>query len=110
MAEPIRTQKVFAISTVSEGFEGKTQIFTIPSTLWFTNLSSTINNLQFDAGDGLGYRTVTIGQNVSVTYPSIGIKEIKFKLNLTDGTALYSRSKIEIQASVKSIKTIHNAQ
>lgn len=98
--DPYDKQKVFAISTVSDGFEGKAQIFTMPSNLWFTNVASLVNNLQFDAGDGLGYRTVTIGQNISVTYSNFGVKEIKFKLNLTDGTTLYSRSKIEIQISV----------
>ncbi len=44
--------------------------------------------LEIDFGDGLGYRTVSFNQNVSVLYPSFGIKELKLRLSNSGNTYL----------------------
>jgi len=44
--------------------------------------------LEIDFGDGLGYRTVSFNQNISVLYSSFGIKELKLRLSNSGNTYL----------------------
>ena len=44
-----------------------------------------ISSIQFDAGDGLGYRTVSFGIPFSVSYSDSGYKETKVKIAYDEG-------------------------
>ena len=55
----------------------------------YSNL--TISSLQFDPGDGLGYRTVSVNDSLSVYYSDGGAKELKTKITSGNRT-LYSHS------------------
>ncbi len=53
--------------------------------------------LKFDAGDGLGYRTITVNSPISVNYATEGMKELKFLYQTTDGRTLESHSSIYVE-------------
>jgi len=72
----------------------------LPANLWFTNSASTVSLIQVDAGDGLGYRTLTPGTALAVTYSAAGLKTLNFKLTLTNGTILQSHSQITVKGVV----------
>lgn len=61
---------------------------------FFTNLN--ISTIQFDAGDGLGYRGISPSSQVSVSYSSLGDKDLKLKLTLTNGSIVYSHSHVYV--------------
>ncbi|MGB4776353.1 MAG: T9SS type A sorting domain-containing protein [Daejeonella sp.] len=98
--DPYQTESAFAISPAGESYTGKSQQLLLPESLWFSNNGIAVSSLQVDAGDGLGYRTLTANQQLGLSYPDTGKKVITYKLNLTNGTALYSHSQIHIQSSV----------
>ncbi len=57
----------------------------LPSNLFLTNRSSEISNIQFDAADGQGYRTIQYNTPVSLNYADTGWKRWIFKITLTSG-------------------------
>ncbi len=69
----------------------------LPANLWFTNNGSAVTGLQIDAGDGLGYRTLTKGVPLSITYADTGHKEWKYKMTISSGATLSSHSDMYIQ-------------
>jgi len=54
----------------------------LPANLWFTNSVSLVSKIQVDAGDGLGYRTITTGTPLPVMYADTGLKTWDFKVFL----------------------------
>lgn len=66
----------------------------LPSNLWLTNMGSQVSTIQMDAGDGAGYRTVTMGTQISLSYADTGWKRWVFKVTLTNNQQLYSHCKI----------------
>lgn len=62
----------------------------------FTNSSSLISYVQFDAGDGNGYVNISSSFPYSVSYSTGGTKELKVRVVLTDGRILQSHSQILI--------------
>ena len=53
-------------------------------------------NMQFDAGDGNGYRNVNVLSEIPVNYTSTGLKELKLKVTLWGGIILESHSSLYI--------------
>ena len=70
--------------------------FSIPSNLYFTNQTSTLQSIQVDLGDGSGYRTTGLGQTVSAYYGSNGEKALKVKCTLANGQVFESHSVLQI--------------
>jgi hypothetical protein len=66
----------------------------LPSNLFVTNRSSEISSIQFDAADGLGYRTIQYNTPVSLNYADTGWKRWVFKITMTSGQQLFSHSKV----------------
>jgi hypothetical protein len=97
---PYQTEKVFLLSPSVTDYEGKSFEVFLPSDLWLTNNSSTVSSINIDLGDGLGYRAITLGTPISVSYSDTGYKEWKYKLMLTDNSVLYSHSQIYIKQGV----------
>ncbi len=94
---PYDTKLTFAIAPSVRKYKGYTFSIKIPSNLWLTNVTQTVQSIQIDANDGLGYRTTTFGQNLSVTYTTSGLKHWYYKVTLSNGQILYSHSKIIIE-------------
>ena len=61
------------------------------SSLFFLS-NVVIDELFFDAGDGLGYREVQLNSTINVLYNSCGDKELKLKIFMSDGVTLESHS------------------
>uniref|UniRef100_UPI0040498DDA T9SS type A sorting domain-containing protein n=1 Tax=Flavobacterium sp. TaxID=239 RepID=UPI0040498DDA len=103
---PYETKQVFAIAPSVRKYKGYNLSIKFPANLWFTNATQSVQNIQIDANDGLGYRTTTFGQILSVTYTSSGLKSWKYKITLNNGQILYSHSKIIIEEGLVTIPHI----
>ncbi len=66
----------------------------LPSNLFLTNRSSEISSIQFNAADGLGYRTIQYNTPVSLNYADTGWKRWIFKITLISGQQLFSHTKV----------------
>ena len=66
----------------------------LPSNLFLTNRSSEISSIQFDAADGLGYRTIQYNTPVSLNYVDTGWKRWIFKVTMISGQQLFSHTKV----------------
>ncbi|MBA3673705.1 MAG: hypothetical protein H0W75_01900 [Chitinophagaceae bacterium] len=66
----------------------------LPSNLWLGNRNSDISSIQFDAGDGQGYRTLQFDVPVQLNYADTGWKHWVFRINLTNNQQLYSHTKV----------------
>ena len=73
----------------------------------FNNHSFSI--IQFDPGDGNGYRNISPTSSIRVNYQSSGYKEIKLRARLTSGKELVSHSKIYILAADDIPPTINSS-
>lgn len=97
---PYQTEKVFAVSPSIEFYEGKNLQVVLPSNLWQTNASGEVSNINIDFDDGQGYRTLTIGQPLTLNYTDTGSKEWKYRLQLSNGQYLYSHSRVKIKNAI----------
>jgi hypothetical protein len=75
----------------------------LPANLWLTNSGSLVSKIQVDAGDGLGYRTITPGTSLPVMYADTGLKVWNFKVFLTNSTVLQSHSQITIRGAINNL-------
>ncbi len=66
----------------------------LPSNIFLSNMLSQINNIQFDANDGLGYRNIAFDVPINLNYADTGWKHWMFRITLTSGQQLYSHSKV----------------
>jgi hypothetical protein len=66
----------------------------LPSNLFLSNMGNQVASIQFDAGDGLGYRSIAYDIPLPLNYTDTGWKHWVFRINLTGGQQLYSHSKI----------------
>ena len=89
---PYEDDYLFGFTTNTLGYVWSNCQIIFPSSLIMTNVS--ITSLEFDAGDGLGYRAVQAGTPISVFYGSEGVKELKLKATLSGGKTLYSHTSI----------------
>lgn len=91
---PYLTKRVIAFSPIDTVYEGLNQTFRLPVSFYKTNLSG--NTIQFDAGDGLGFRNMPPDNSIQVNYATTGYKTLTFKVSV-NGTQLLSHSKILIK-------------
>lgn len=76
----------------------------LPSNLFLSNRSSEISSIQFDAADGLGYRTIQYNTPLSLNYADTGWKRWIFRITLTSGQQLFSHTKVH-SGSIKNCST-----
>ncbi len=88
---PYQESYVISFAPSVEAYKAGSYTFTVGS-FTFTNLS--ISSIELDAGDGLGYRSLSSGLTV---YLSGGSTVLKLKLTLQDGVVLYAHTQIEVQ-------------
>jgi hypothetical protein len=65
-----------------------------------TNTAGEVSNISIDFGDGQGYRTLTIGQPLTLNYADTGSKVWKYRLQLAGGQYLYSHSQVKIKNAI----------
>jgi len=94
---PYATKHVIGFAPQDSIFETNSVTFKLPSNTWFTNLS--YNKIEIDP-DGNGYRQMTLGGSMPVTYNSGGRKEIKMRVTLTNGQQLVSHTNILVKSAM----------
>ncbi|QTE21378.1 hypothetical protein [Polaribacter cellanae] len=94
---PYETKQTFAMSPAIQKYSGLNLKVKIPSAIFYSNNNNQIQSIQIDFNNGNGYVTIPFNQNVTVNYTTEGLKTWKYKLNLTNGTSVYSHSKIKIE-------------
>jgi len=97
---PYDIKDAFAFCLSNSSYSGLQQQFSMPEALWLTNNGANITGLQFDPGDGNGYRNLVPGQLVNVLYADTGFRDITFRA-VVSGTTLYSQSRIHISLSLQ---------
>jgi hypothetical protein len=95
---PYLQAAVVAFAPAGAAYQGKSFNLVLPANLWLTNSGSRVTSIQVDAGDGLGYRTLTPGANFAVSYADTGLKTLNFKVNLTNSIVLQSQSRLHVVA------------
>lgn len=79
-----------------------------------SNIKSNVSedySVQFDAGDGVGFRTVNVSDVLNVNYPESGLKELRMRIALGDKLLeLHSQIYVEKSISVLSTDTEPNLQ
>ncbi|CAM1363444.1 conserved exported protein of unknown function [Tenacibaculum soleae] len=94
---PYETKQTFAITPAIQKYSGLNLQIKIPSAIFYSNYTNQVQSIQIDFNNGNGYVTIPFNQNIAVNYTTEGVKTWKYKLNLTNGTNLYSHSKIKIE-------------
>ncbi|TRX39399.1 hypothetical protein [Flavobacterium restrictum] len=97
---PYDSKLAFAIAPSVRTYKGYNFSVRFPQNLWITNTTQTIQSLQIDTDDGLGFRNITFGQNIAVAYTNTGIKHWLYRMILSDGKILNSHSKIFVEEGV----------
>jgi hypothetical protein len=67
-----------------------------------------IDEIEINFGDGLGYRTISVGQPFNVSYSDEGKKQILFKVTLSDQTVMRSSSELNVIYSNQELNTMNN--
>ncbi len=93
---PYQSEKAFVISPSVLQYDSLSFSILLPANLWLTNSGTSISNININVNDGLGYRALTPGTELNVSYSTTGTKEWTYRLKLTDGTYLYAHSKVWI--------------
>lgn len=91
---PYATGYTLGFSAQDSTLYGSTIVYSFPATIWKSNI--TISSVEFDADDGRGYKVITKGGSLSVTYSSGGVKDLKMKAKLSNGSYLYCHSLAKI--------------
>lgn len=93
---PYQEFQTFAMTPAIKKYEGLSMQVRIPSAVFFSNYQNLVQSIQIDFDNGQGYVTVPFDQDFAVNYTVIGVKNWKYKLNLTNGTSLLSQSRIKL--------------
>ncbi|MFN7881490.1 MAG: hypothetical protein ACK5PF_00515 [bacterium] len=93
---PYEVKDAFAFAITKDNLSGGQQIFMLRSDLFYRNVTKTISSIQIDFNDGGGFRTITLGQPINITYTTNGAKNLIVKVTYADGQVLQSQSRINI--------------
>lgn len=97
LAAPLRTKH-----------KGLQTTFNISSSSIYNNTGQTIEKITIDFKDGLGFRTIELNKNISITYNEPGEKILEFKIKLETGDFIISKSKITINYSNQDLQNQFN--
>ncbi|XMO88346.1 T9SS type A sorting domain-containing protein [Algibacter sp. AS12] len=99
---PYAEKDVFAIAPAVGVHKGLDFNVKLPANLFLSNTPSNIQSIQINFGDGLGYRTVTYGQLLNVSYTQANTYTWTYKINLTNGQHILSHSKIQVEEGLNA--------
>jgi Secretion system C-terminal sorting domain len=95
---PYRSQTLFAAApSLNYSYDATTK-FVFPANLLIKN-TGTINAIAVDFADGLGYRAVTLGTTMYISYAVIGTYRVKVKITPTTGAVLESWFDFEVNTA-----------
>lgn len=91
---PYETDDIFMMTAPILKYNYKNMNVVLPKNLWYSNQGSHVQSIAVNFNDGNGYQTITMGQNIYVSYSSEGTYVWDYKLTLTNGQIRYSHSKL----------------
>ena len=94
---PYEQRTLVALCPLQTVLTTRTPQFSFPTQLRFTNAAPTITALEFDAGDGQGYRTAVWDHPIGASYAANGTYTLRFRLTCIDGTVLLSQARLDVQ-------------
>ena len=93
---PYEQRTLLALCPLTSQTTSGTVQFLLPARLLFTNAAPAITALEFDAGEGQGYRPAAWDQLLSVTYATNGSYTLRFRLTCADGAVLLSQARFDV--------------
>lgn len=101
---PYAADTVFGTALMRYRISGLTQLIHYDTTLFFSNLAGSAPTLEIDAGDGLGWRSISPGGQLSVTFPSDTVHLVKVRLLSALGRDWYGNTALVHSGSVSSLQ------
>lgn len=99
---PYETLNTIAFTPAINIYNKRSFGIVLPSNLLQTNNSSLISKIELNCNDGSGYKIISNYQKVFANYRSNGVYNWVFKTTLTNGTVLYSQTKVKIEAPLET--------
>ncbi|WP_082113368.1 T9SS type A sorting domain-containing protein [Kordia jejudonensis] len=99
---PYEEKSMFVLAPSVNQYKGLNVQVKLPQNIFLSNYPSQIQSVAVDFQDGLGYRTIAYNQILNVSYTQTGTYVWKYKLNLTNGTILYSHSEVVIKKGLQT--------
>lgn len=93
---PYENKTAFAVNPMKHYLTGETFSFKLPSNMLYSNNQYALNWVQIDFDNGQGYQTITLDNEIIVTYSSGGEKEIKIKFVHSNDIPEYSHAKLYV--------------
>ncbi|MEJ2721754.1 MAG: T9SS type A sorting domain-containing protein [bacterium] len=88
--DPYTTETAHAVSVLKDyTHRGGNVTFVFDRRWYLTNLAASPVSIEIDFGDGGGYRSVSFGKPLTVSYASPGSKTARTRTTLSDGRVLY---------------------
>jgi len=103
-ASPYLTKQLFAVAPKELSFDGPTARFVFKSTLFYKNVTKTVQKLEVNFNNQSGYLIANWDTQVSYTFSTGGIKTIYFRLTYTDGTFYTSQTNIHVTATTTVLR------
>ena len=94
---PYQTMRTIAFTPPVNNYHKKSFGVILPQDLMLSNNSNLIQRIEINFNDGSGYKVLSINQKVYANYVQNGIYNWVFKITLTNGTILYSHTKVIIE-------------
>lgn len=92
--DPYQTEKLFLISPSVLSYSGLSFSVLLPTNCWLSNTSHAGLSINFN--DGLGYRSISTGSPLTVSYGAGGAKQWIYRLAISGGGYLYAHSYVNI--------------
>ena len=100
---PYDEKQLFAMTPATTNFKGLDLKVKLPANLFLSNYPATIQNIQIDFSDGLGFRLVPYDQLINVSYTVANTYTWQYKITLTSGQTLLSHSKVVIEEGLDEL-------
>ena len=98
---PYDINKVFAMAPIAGNHNKLNFNVVFPPTLFLSNFSSEISQMEVKFSDTENFQTVAFGQIIPVHYTTAGEYTWTYKLTLTNGQILYSKNKFSVTGDLE---------
>ena len=103
---PYEEKQLFAVAPAIASYKGLNLKVKLPSNLFLSNYPTTVQNIQVDFSDGLGFRIVGYDQLINVNYTQPNTYTWKYLLTLTNGQTMLSYSKVAIENGLNAVELV----
>jgi hypothetical protein len=97
-SDEILTEHLFTAAALKAyTYRGWDVEFALDAGFYFTNNPEEPSAIRIDFGDGLGFRTITMGGHHRISYPVPGMKRIHVRAEYADGSASYAGFRFDVR-------------